>query len=170
MVRFFTFVTIMLLAGACSTSVQEREIETPDLDSTETVILFDSTGIVVDTVSIAGSNGKTISVKLDCRQISPADADNPLYEVALTAQNQRIPLDTIHACNNFTSEEFAAREIPSAAISACGGWYKDVGEYFFLTEENNDLIVSYVWLKEEQTTNRYPYREIYRLKLPELEQ
>jgi len=160
---------ILFLAAACSTSEQEREIETPPMDSTETVILFDSTGTVVDSVVVIPRN-KTFDVKLDCQRISAPDSDNPLYEVALLAMNRRIPLDTVHACENFRDGDYAALEIPARAISACGGWYKGTGEYFYLTEEQTDLVVNYAWLREEQTTNRYPYREIYRLKLPELEQ
>lgn len=144
-------------------------METPEQDSTETVILYDSSGIVVDSVVVPRKQ-MTYEVKLDCHLVSPADADNPLYEVALIALNKRIPLDTVHACQNYTQDDYAAVEIPARAISACGGWYKGVGEYFYLTEENADLVVRYAWLKEEQTTNPYPYREVYRLKLPVLEQ
>ena len=157
------------MLNSCSTTEQEREVEAPEQDTTATVILYDSTGIAGDSV-IVPRQRTTFEVKLDCRLVSPADADNPLFEVALITFSKRVPLDTIHACNNFTEDDFAAIEIPSRAISACGGWYQGVGEYFYLTEDNSDLVVSYAWLKEEQTTNRYPYREVYRLKLPELEQ
>ncbi len=161
-------VSILMVWAACTTAEKETETETPP-PPMERAIVYDSTGIAIDSVDIPVMEDR-LPVGLTCRKISPPDADNPLYEVSLFALNTNIPLDTIHSCSFFNNEAYAEIEIPSDAISACGGWYKGIGEYFYLKDENSDLVVYSVWLKEEQTTNRYPYREVYRLKLPALEQ
>ena len=167
--RFIACVLLTItIATSCSTSERERELETPP-SPTENAIVFDSTGTAIDTIAIAPDN-KPIIVTLRCRKVSDDEADNPLYEVALIALDQRIPLDTIHACNTFTTGDYETYQIPASAVAACGGWYQGTGEYFYLTEDNADLVVHYAWLREEQTTQRYPYREVFRLKLPALEQ
>jgi len=160
---------VLMLLSACTPTEKETETESPPPPPRERAIIYDSTGIAIDSVDIPVTE-QQLPVKLDCRKVSQPDADFPLYEVSLYALNTRIPLDTIHSCTSFNGDQYDEFEIPSEALSACGGWIKGVGEYFYLMDENTDLVVYAVWLKEEQTTNRYPYREVYRLKLPALEQ
>ena len=166
--RLLLSALLFTIVVSCTTSVQEKETENPC--PLETAVIVDSTGTAIDSVMISSEDNVPFEVTLDCRLLSGEDADNPLYVVSLRALNRSIPLDTIHKCSDFTRGDYAELQIPDGAISACGGWYKGTGEYFYLTEQNTDLVVRYVWLKEEMTTNRYPYREVYRLKLPDLEQ
>lgn len=59
--------------------------------------------------------------------------------------------------------EYESMGIPSTAISACGAWWAGGGDYFYLTQSNNQLIVYAGWLDEmEEQDNGYHWEEVNR--------
>ena len=78
-------------------------------------------------------------------------------------------IDTVSSFDMIDREDYAQFDIPAGALNAGGAWHEEAGEYFYVIEEGQDLVVYRAWLKEEQTTNTYPYKELSRFSLPEVE-
>ncbi len=108
------------------------------------------------------------TLRFICRDIGQG-LDNPLYEVSLLVGNAYYTLDTIHTCSRITYSDYEEFEIPNYALSACGGWWKNAGDYFFAYEDAGDIVVMHAWQTEEQSVQGYFYKEAKRLKLPEPE-
>ena len=160
---------LILLLSACTA----RETETPSESSDQPVEELsenrraeDSVTSEQDTIMESGpvrTYGAYISYD---RIIDDADTSFIVYVIA---KGERTTLDTVAFCDSINRSSFDQYDIPRNAIDACGGWFEEAGEYFYLIEEGLDLVVYHAWLKEEQTTNTYPYKEVHRLKLPEIE-
>jgi hypothetical protein len=162
-------ILMVLLLSACTA----RETETPSESSDEPGEELaenrregDSIVTEQDTIMESGP-ARTYGAYLRCNRV--IDNADTSYIVYVIAKDIRTTLDTVAYCNPINRSSYDQFDIPQNAIDACGGWHEEAGEYFYLMEEGLDLVVYHAWLKEEQTTNAYPYKEVHRLKLPEIE-
>ncbi len=160
---------LVLLLSACTARETETPSESSDLPGEELAENRSNGDSIVseqDTLMEAGP-ARTYGAYLNCNRI--INETDTSYVVYVIAKDIRTTLDTVAFCDPIDRSAYDQFDIPRGAIDACGGWHEEAGEYFYLIEEGLDLVVYHAWLKEEQTTNAYPYKEVHRLKLPEIE-
>lgn len=155
--------TLIIFFAACTTGEQESP--------TDADVVEDSLEITKSPRSDS-LNAKTpaetprATLRFICRDIGQG-MDNPLYEVSLLVGSAYYTLDTIHTCNTIHRADYDEFEVPDQAMSACGGWWKGSGDYFFAYEDMGDIVVMHAWQTEEQSTQGYFYKEARRLQLPQ---
>ncbi len=49
---------------------------------------------------------------------------------------------------HYDSTDYEEMEIPMTTIAACGAWFAGGGEYFYVVEENQELVIYQGWLDE----------------------
>lgn len=151
-----------LLVGACTTA--DREEPADEFPEEDSIVRSDQEE--PDSLIIGETEKEPLpEVRFICRDIGQ-NMDNPLFEVSLLVGSSYYTLDTIHTCNSIRYGDFEEFEIPNRALSAAGGWWKDAGDYFYATEENNQIVVRHAWQTEEQSTQGYFYKEVRRIMLP----
>ncbi len=91
---------------------------------------------------------------------------SPMTTVSVISNGQEYLVDEIvGGATLIEKSEFESMGIPSTAISACGAWWAGGGDYFYLTQSNNQLIVYAGWLDEmEEQDNGYHWEE--RMRFP----
>ena len=162
-------ILLVLLMAACTAKETETPSESSDRPGEELSGIQQPEDSIVSPVDSLQESGpiRTYGAYLRCdRLIQDNDTSFVVY---IMAKDIRTRIDTIANCEHITRTNYDQYDIPGNAIDACGGWFEEAGEYFYIMEEGLDLVVYRAWLKEEQTTNAYPYKEVHRLKLPEIE-
>jgi hypothetical protein len=157
--------TLLLFFAACTTGEQESP--------TDSEVNEDSLNVMRKPPADSNNDNKSsetprATLQFICRDIGQG-MDNPLYEVSLLVGNSYYTLDTIHTCNTIQRVNYDEYEVPEQAMSACGGWWKGSGDYFFAYEDMGDIVVMHAWQTEEQSTQGYFYKEARRLQLPQPE-
>ncbi len=97
------------------------------------------------------------------------DGKDTTFQIVLKTKTLTEVVDTVSAFKPIGKDDYSKFDVPENALNAGGDWYEEAGEYFYVVEEGKDLVVYHAWLKEEQTTNTYPYKEIRRFKLPSVD-
>ena len=96
-------------------------------------------------------------VSLFCRDIGEIEGI-PQREVALYLDEMESVLDTIHACETISPENYVSMEIPAKAISAVGGWFAGAGDYFYAVYEGAGVRIYYGWQDESQDGPGYHWK------------
>jgi len=80
--------------------------------------------------------------------------------VQLTIDGKTQTVDTVASCATLPPSEFATYDIPKDAVSAVGGWRGGVGgDYFYIRQENEQVILYYGWQAEGQEGNGFHWKE-----------
>ena len=97
------------------------------------------------------------SIALSCRElVSPEDGD-PQSEVSLSIGSETTIIDTIYACMPIEAADYPTHEIPSEAVSACGGWFAGAGDYAYALVEGSEVKVFMGWQDEMDPDGGYHY-------------
>ena len=162
---------LLLLTGmfACTTTEKESPAETSDSLTVESPVA-DQTEISEE---IVADSSRAIPPRVQAKATLEARAfivgkDTSLI-ISLRTKALIEVIDTVDSFDPIRQEDFAQFDIPVNALNAGGAWHEEAGEYFYVIEEGQDLVVYRAWLKEEQTTNTYPYKELSRFSLPDVE-
>jgi hypothetical protein len=91
---------------------------------------------------------------------------SPMTTISVLSNGKEYLVDEIvGGATLIDKAEFETMGIPSTALSACGAWWAGGGDYFYLTQSNNQLVVFAGWLDEmEEQDNGYHWEE--RVRLP----
>lgn len=140
-----------LLLVACGS--QETTSQTNNISEVESTEAAPQT-VTTDTAQITGE----FSFKIIEGEFSP------MTTVSVLSNGQEYLVDEIvGGATLIEKSEFETMGIPSTAISACGAWWAGGGDYFYLTQSNNQLIVYAGWLDEmEEQDNGYHWEEVNR--------
>jgi hypothetical protein len=114
----------------------------------------------VEVLTVPDWEGARFSFKDLCED----EFGNPHKIVRVDVDGKTVVLDTVMACNTMTAKEYASHDIPSSAIDACGGWWAGAGDYFYLIEKNNRLLVYQGWLDEGQEDESYHWKKVKEFK------
>jgi hypothetical protein len=53
---------------------------------------------------------------------------------------------------------YTENKIPKNALSACGSWWAGAGDYFYVVQEKNKLVIYKGWQAEEQTDKGFHWK------------
>lgn len=136
---------------SCSTTTPT---ETTDQAAPAVIPTAADTTIISDTAQITGE----FSFKIVEGEFSP------MTTVSVLSNGQEYLVDEIvGGAMIIDKAEYESMGIPSTALSACGAWWAGGGDYFYLIQSNNQLIVYAGWLDEmEEQDNGYHWEEVNR--------
>lgn len=142
------FSLLLVSCGSQETTSQTNNIT--EVESTEAAPQTATT----DTAQITGE----FSFKIVEGEFSP------ITTVSVLSNGQEYLVDEIVGGAMIIDKgEYESMGIPSTALSACGAWWAGGGDYFYLTQSNNQLIVYAGWLDEmEEQDNGYHWEEVKR--------
>ena len=87
--------------------------------------------------SDAGGNNASLLVRLECETQIDTSSGSPVSDVYLLAQEQKVKVAEIGACELFNQSSYATYQIPDSALAACGS----TGNYVYVIQEANTLKV-----------------------------
>ena len=73
------------------------------------------------------ATSQDLVVQFICRDLT-VDEAMPSFEVGLELNGTSHIIDTIMSCTNFSEGDYARYQIPTEAVSACGGWWAGAGD------------------------------------------
>lgn len=101
-----------------------------------------------------------LAPKLAFKEVKKQPDDGfPHFDVFLQQGEKKVPVAQINDCAGISKANYPQYEIPVKALSACGGWYGGVGDYFYLTESATHWIVMHGWQDEQQTDKSFHYSQ-----------
>jgi hypothetical protein len=89
---------------------------------------------------------------------------NPHKIVRVEVGGKISVLDTVMVCNPLLRTEYTTHNIPNTAIDACGGWWAGAGDYFYMIEKKQRLLVYHGWLDEGQEDGSYHWKKVKEFK------
>lgn len=91
---------------------------------------------------------------LKCNFLGESEFGVPQNSVYVAINGTQKSIGKCDACKTIDKSEFSNYEIPSNAISACGGWWAGAGDYFYTVKnENGEIEVFFGWQDEGQIEN-----------------
>lgn len=91
---------------------------------------------------------------LKCNFIGESEYGAPQNSVTVEINGSEQSVGKCDACESINKSTFGDYEIPSNAISACGGWWAGAGDYFYTIKNINGGIDVFVgWQDEGQLEN-----------------
>lgn len=109
----------------------------------------------------------SIEAELTCTALGEDENGVPGSLVALVLNGTKHDLDTIAACESIGAADFGRYDIPTEAVSACGGWWAGAGDYFYVMVEGNVCTVMQGWQDEQQEDEGFHYEQVRRLVVSE---
>lgn len=113
-----------------------------------------------DTVPKQNSNAR---LSTDIRFVITKNEDdaNPTSTIELLADGKTNPVSRISGYADLISvADYKSKEIPENALAACGGWWAGAGDYFYVIESGNKLVVYQGWQDEGQTDEGYHWKKM----------
>ena len=97
---------------------------------------------------------KSYTVHLQC------EAEDPQQNAVFAIVNQnKVKLASINLCDSISPSSYEDFDIPAAALSAVGGQWAGVGEYFYAIEEGSAIIFYEGWMEEGQEEDNFHYHK-----------
>ena len=62
-------------------------------------------------------------------------------------------------------EQYEIMDIPSNAIAACGGWWAGAGDYFYMVNNSNAVVIYHGWQDEMQEDDGYHWELLKEIEL-----
>ena len=91
---------------------------------------------------------------LECKFLGESEFGAPQNSVLVGFNGSKIAVGKCDGCQKINKKAFSDYEIPSNAISACGGWWAGAGDYFYTVKNKNGGIDVFVgWQDEGQLEN-----------------
>lgn len=91
------------------------------------------------------------SVVVECVFLGVDQWENPRSEVYVVIDGAREKISDCQACETIAKDAYHTFDIPSKALSACGGWWAGAGDYFYaLKSEDGSIEVYAGWQDEGQ--------------------
>jgi hypothetical protein len=93
---------------------------------------------------------EALTIQLVCEDIG-SDDTQPYFGVYAIVNESKTKIKEITTmCENITTEEYPALEIPEDAISAVGGWWAGAGDYFYAAQNGETITFYYAGVDEMQ--------------------
>ena len=100
------------------------------------------------------------TVKLVCINKGEDSLATPHFDVMLSVNGKEFKIKTINGCGDIPLSEYKTYEIPTAAVSACGGWWAGAGDYYYVIMKNGKPSLFEGWMDETQKEKGYHWKEI----------
>ncbi|MCB0635212.1 MAG: hypothetical protein KDC54_01265 [Lewinella sp.] len=91
----------------------------------------------------------------------PVEDGYPSHEIRLSVNGRSFVIDTVAVCPDLLPTDRAEHRIPANVLAACGGWYAGAGDYFYLLQRNDSLLLYQGWLDEMQQDDSYHYEIVW---------
>ncbi len=90
----------------------------------------------------------------------PEDANGaPHSDIFLNFGKKVAKIDKVTGNADITDPSlYAENKIPKTALSACGAWWAGAGDYFYVVQEKNKLVIYKGWQAEEQTDRGFHWK------------
>lgn len=90
----------------------------------------------------------------------PEDANGtPSSDIFLTFGKKVAKIDKVTGNVDITDPSlYAENKIPKTVLSACGSWWAGAGDYFYVIQEKNKLVIYKGWQAEEQTDKGFHWK------------
>ena len=91
---------------------------------------------------MASAQSKQVEAKFTFKSY-PEDANGmPHSDIFLTFGQKVAKIDKVTGNADLTDRSlFAENKIPKTALSACGSWWAGAGDYFYVVQEKNKLVI-----------------------------
>jgi len=108
---------------------------------------------------MASAQSKQVVTKFTFKTY-PEDANGmPHSDIFLTFGNKVAKVDKVTGNADLTDRSnFTENKIPQNALSACGSWWAGAGDYFYVVQEKNKLVIYKGWQAEEQTDRGFHWK------------
>lgn len=108
---------------------------------------------------IATAQSKQVVTKFTFKTY-PDDANGtPHSDIFLTFGKKVAKIENVTGNAELTDRSlFAENKIPQNALSACGSWWAGAGDYFYVVQEKNKLVIYKGWQAEEQTDRGFHWK------------
>lgn len=108
---------------------------------------------------IATAQSKQVEAKFTFNSY-PEDANGtPYSDIFLTFGKKVAKIDKVAGNADLTDRSlFGENKIPKTALSACGAWWAGAGDYFYVVQEKNKLVIYKGWQAEEQTDRGFHWK------------
>ncbi len=90
----------------------------------------------------------------------PEDANGtPYSDIFLNFGKKIAKIDKVTGNADITDPNlYAKNKIPKTALSACGSWWAGTGDYYYVVQEKNKLVIYKGWQAEEQTDRGFHWK------------
>ena len=156
-ISLYFLAAMSVVAAACDQTVKSKQSINFPVKEKDSMPLQEEEEVVLTVPDWEGAHFSFKDLGVD-------EFENPHKIVCVDVDGKTVVLDTVMACNTMTSKEYASHDIPSSAIDACGGWWAGAGDYFYLIEKNNRLLVYQGWLDEGQEDQSYHWKKVKEFK------
>lgn len=108
---------------------------------------------------MASAQSKQVVTKFTFKSY-PEDANGmPHSDIFLTFGKKVAKIDKVTGNADLTDRSlFVENKIPNTALSACGSWWAGAGDYFYVVQEKNKLVIYKGWQAEEQTDRGFHWK------------
>lgn len=106
-----------------------------------------------------------LALRFECETRIDESTGSPFSEVFLLADEEKIKVAEIGACDPFDASQYADYGMPSTTLAACGGWWAGAGDYLFAVQEGDSVLVFQGWQEEGQTDEGFHYKRVFGKKL-----
>lgn len=141
------WVTVFMLL-ACLTACKGKSSKTTETAGTDTTKPVEQPPV-----------SAPASVQLICRDRGTDSLGTPHHDVYLVANGVETKVKSINSCSEIPKSDYASREIPADALSACGGWWAGAGDYYFVIMKDGKPVVFEGWQDEGQKDTGYHWKE-----------
>jgi hypothetical protein len=90
----------------------------------------------------------------------PEDTNGtPYSDIVLSFGKKVAKIDKVAGNADITDQSlYAENKIPKTALSACGSWWAGAGDYYYVVQEKNKLVIYKGWQAEEQTDKGFHWK------------
>ncbi len=156
-ISLYFLAAMSVVAVACDQTVKSKQSINFPVKEKDSMPLQEEEEVVLTVPDWEGAH-------FSFKDLGEDEFENPHKIVCVDVDGKTVVLDTVMVCNTMTSKEYASHDIPSSAIDACGGWWAGAGDYFYLIEKNNHLLVYQGWLDEGQEDQSYHWKKVKEFK------
>jgi hypothetical protein len=91
--------------------------------------------------------------------------DNPMSSIAVKYRGRTTAIAKIAGeAALIEGSDYSSKQIPAKAIAACGAWWAGAGDYFYLLQSDDRVLVYQGWQEEMQSGNDYHWKKVKELK------
>lgn len=103
--------------------------------------------------------------KFLCTTISQDDDMYPLVVVKALINGKEYLVDTVHAASPMEAADYPSNQVPENALAAAGGWFAGSGDYFYMLQDGQHVVLMAGWQDEQQEGSDFHYIEKSRYPL-----
>ncbi|MCC7029204.1 MAG: hypothetical protein IT257_02790 [Chitinophagaceae bacterium] len=91
--------------------------------------------------------------------------DNPMSSIAVKYRGRTTTIANIAGeAALIEGSDYSSKQIPAKAIAACGAWWAGAGDYFYLLESADGVLVYQGWQEEMQSGSDYHWKKVKEIK------